>query len=75
MIGIGGITGVLIIICLYMQLPILIIVSFSFVIAGLVGFSRLKLSAHNSSQIYVGFLVGISIQTILFYLAHQTQLL
>ena len=75
MIGIGGITGVLIIICLYMQLPILIIVSFSFLIAGIVGFSRLKLSAHNSSQIYSGFFVGVGIQMALFYLAYQTQLL
>jgi hypothetical protein len=75
MIGIGGITGVLIIIGIYMQIPIFNILSISFVIAGIVGFSRLKLSAHNSSQIYSGFLVGISIQTILFYLAHQIQLL
>jgi hypothetical protein len=75
MIGIGGLSGVLIVICSYMQLPILTILSCSFLIAGIVGFSRLKLSAHNSSQIYVGFFVGMGIQIILFYLAFQTQLL
>jgi membrane-associated phospholipid phosphatase len=58
-----------------MQLPVLTILSFSFLIAGIVGFSRLKLSAHNSSQIYSGFFVGLGIQVVLFYLAYQTQLL
>jgi hypothetical protein len=75
MIGIGGFSGVLIVFGMYMQLPVLTILSFSFLIAGIVGFSRLKLSAHNSSQIYSGFFVGLGIQVVLFYLAYQTQLL
>ena len=75
MTGIGGFSGVLIVFGMYMQLPVLTILSFSFLIAGIVGFSRLKLSAHNSSQIYSGFFVGLGIQVVLFYLAFQTQLL
>lgn len=35
-----------------------------FILSGLVGFSRLKLKAHSSAQIYVGFLIGALVLSI-----------
>jgi len=35
-----------------------------FVLSGLVGFARLKLKAHSSAQVYVGFLLGAAVLSI-----------
>lgn len=74
MIGIGGLLGVLIALCVYMQLPILVVISLAVLVSGLIGFARLFLNAHSPQQVYVGFFVGFSIQFGLFYLAHQIQI-
>ncbi|HET6227129.1 MAG TPA: hypothetical protein VFF27_12670 [Bacteroidia bacterium] len=62
MVGAGGITGAILAL-LYrlesdMQLAFIIII----LIAGLVGYARLKLNAHTPAQVYTGFLVGFLIQ-------------
>ncbi len=51
----GGLLGILIHFSLYPWLTMLMVL-----IVGLIGTSRLWLKAHNSSQIYVGFLFGLS---------------
>lgn len=35
-----------------------------FILSGLVGFARLKLKAHSSAQVYVGFLLGFAVLSI-----------
>lgn len=62
MVGVGGITGAILAL-LYrlqsdMQLAFIIII----LIAGVIGYARLKLNAHTPSQVYTGFLVGFLIQ-------------
>ena len=74
MIGIGGLIGVLIALCVFMQLPILLLISISILVAGFVGFARLFLKAHSPKQVYIGFSVGVIVQLGLFYLAHQIQI-
>jgi membrane-associated phospholipid phosphatase len=59
MIGIGGLIGMMIGISERLTLDLNITLMLLFVIAGLVGFSRLSLNAHNSLQVYAGFLVGM----------------
>ena len=57
MIGVGGLIGVLLAICYFMQMPILMSICGCLVIAGWIGFSRLKLKAHTPTQVYVGFVL------------------
>lgn len=38
-----------------------------FIMSGLVGYARLKLKAHSSSQVYVGFVLGMLAVTIFFF--------
>ncbi|MFO0322498.1 MAG: hypothetical protein ACK504_08720 [Bacteroidota bacterium] len=74
MIGVGGFLGVLLAFSLFMQLPILILISIVIFMCGLIGFSRLYLKAHSSSQVYAGFFVGLILQFGLFFIAHQIQM-
>jgi hypothetical protein len=66
MLGIGGLTGLMIAISSRLQIDIHLILVALFLIAGLVAFSRLKLDAHNPAQVYTGFLLGVVAQLILF---------
>ncbi len=69
LIGIGGLVGMLLAFIFYLQIPVFTMLSVILVIAGIIGFARLKLEAHNQSQVYVGFGVGCLVQFILFGLA------
>ncbi|OQA98988.1 MAG: hypothetical protein BWY22_00647 [Bacteroidetes bacterium ADurb.Bin217] len=60
MIGIGGFTGVILILSYSQHTLPQTILPYCFLIAGMVGTSRLFLKAHNTLQIYVGFVTGIA---------------
>jgi len=66
MVGIGGLCGMMLAVSYRLQINLHIVLLLLFLIAGLVAFSRLKLSAHNPAQVYIGFLLGVSVQLILF---------
>ncbi len=66
MVGIGGLCGMMLAISYRLQIDLNFILIALFLIAGIIAFSRLKLSAHNPAQVYAGFLLGISVQLILF---------
>jgi len=66
MVGIGGLCGMMIAISYRLQINLHYILIAFFITAGIVAFSRLKLSAHNPAQVYVGFLLGVAVQLILF---------
>ncbi len=66
MVGIGGLCGMMIAISYRLQINLHFILIAFFLIAGIVAFSRLKLNAHNPAQVYAGFLLGVSVQLILF---------
>jgi len=64
MVGIGGLCGMMVAISARLQInihPVLIVL---FIIAGLVAFSRLRLGAHSPAQVYAGFLLGATVQSI-----------
>lgn len=71
MIGIGGMLGVLMAICYYMQMPVFIPVCCCVMLAGLIGFARLNLEAHTPAQVYGGFISGWALQFSLFFLAQS----
>ena len=66
MAGIGGLTGMMISLSFRLQVNLLLILIALFFIAGLVAFSRLKLSAHSNAEVYGGFLLGAGLQLVLF---------
>ena len=67
MVGIGGLLGFLISISYLTKYDMTVFYIIVIVVAGLVGFARLKLEEHKPSQIYLGFLLGLFVQTILFF--------
>ena len=66
MAGIGGLTGMMISLSYRLQINLHLILISIFLIAGLVAFSRLKLSAHSAAEVYGGFLLGAGLQLVLF---------
>ena len=65
MTGIGGFCGLLIIINLQLGLNTIIPLAISLLLAGILASSRLNLNAHNSIQIFVGFIIGLGSQLLL----------
>ena len=66
MVGIGGLCGMMIAVSSRLQINMPFLLIALFLVSGLVAFSRLKLSAHNPAQVYVGFLLGVGVQLVLF---------
>jgi membrane-associated phospholipid phosphatase len=62
--GIGGLIGFILVMSYEYQLNFTIIISLLFILAGLIAVSRLKLHAHTSSEVYIGFMVGMITQFI-----------
>ena len=67
MIGIGGLIGALIAVTLLLEIYILPYIIVGFIVAGVLGTSRLILKAHSPTQIYVGFILGVICQLIVIY--------
>ena len=62
MVGIGGLCGMFLAISYRLQINLHLPLIVLLIIAGLIGFSRLKLSAHSSAQVYAGFFLGTVVQ-------------
>ena len=61
MIGIGGFTGLILSLCIINNPIAIVILPFCFAIAGIIGTSRLYLQAHSQLQVYIGFILGLSV--------------
>ena len=62
MIGIGGLTGVMIGLSQRFSIDHFWIILFLILTSGLIGFARLKIKAHTYQQVYAGFILGLFIQ-------------
>lgn len=71
MIGIGGMFGVLVALGVFMQLPLLVVISICVLLSGIIGFARLYLESHTHNQVYAGFAFGSITQFLLFLLAQN----
>ena len=69
MIGIGSLTGALIVISFNLSVNLEYFIIVSIIISGVLGYSRLKLSSHEPYQVYTGWLVGllVSISVLFFF--------
>lgn len=65
-IGIGGLIGALLGLSIHLQLNMLIQIAIALLLAGFIGYARLRLNAHTSAQVYIGYAVGFLCQVILF---------
>ena len=65
MIGIGGIGGAALGIEYRLQLDFHLILILIILIAGIVGYARLKLNSHTPSQVYTGFVLGFLVELLL----------
>ncbi|MBL7889208.1 MAG: phosphatase PAP2 family protein [Bacteroidia bacterium] len=61
-IGIGGTVAAIIGISFRLMIDLQLIAIISILVAGLVGFARLKLNAHTPAQVYTGFLLGFLVE-------------
>jgi hypothetical protein len=59
--GIGGVTGLLIGLAFRLNLDLTFLIIIAIACAGLVGYARLKQNAHKPSEVYLGFLAGVSV--------------
>ncbi len=58
MVGIGGMAGALTGISIRVNLDFVLLISFVILLAGFIGYARLKLKSHQPIQIYTGYLLG-----------------
>lgn len=65
MVGIGGFIGLVISLSIRMATNLLGILIIAIILAGITGYSRLKLNSHSPSQVYSGF--GLGFFTITFF--------
>lgn len=66
-IGIGIMTGFLILISIFYKINLIILIALMFAIFGIVANARLKLKAHSLIEIYSGFIIGISLELLTYY--------
>lgn len=71
MVGIGGLLGVLISVSYLIKFDMTLFYIITVVVAGMIGFARIKLEEHNPAQVYLGFLLGLVVQLSLFFSLHQ----
>lgn len=57
-IGVGGITGMLFGVSFRMNVELIPVLFIFILVAGIVGFARLKLNSHTHQQVYAGFFLG-----------------
>lgn len=67
MVSMGGFTGYLIAVSLILGYELHTFIVGSILVSGLVGSARIRLNAHNQSQVYTGFITGILIMLLLFF--------
>lgn len=68
MIGIGGMIGFFITLSLAYQINLLLLFAILFTMSGIIANSRLSLKAHSKTEIFIGFLIGVSCQLITYIL-------
>jgi len=62
MLGIGGVVGAIIGISQRFQFDHILLIVWLILIAGIIGFARLKTNSHSYKQVYTGFILGVAIE-------------
>lgn len=64
MLGIGGLTGALIVISFRLDINLIYFILAAIFVSGALGYSRLKLEKHNQFEIYFGWLTGLLVTSL-----------
>ncbi len=67
MMAMGGFTGYLIAVSVILGYELHLLIVGSILVSGLAGSARIRLNAHNPSQVYVGFVTCILLMLLLFF--------
>ncbi len=67
-LSIAGLIGFACIVSYHYKINLLIPLMILFLLAGIISTARLKLKAHNPSEVYIGFLIGFVIQLFTYYI-------
>ena len=67
-LGAGGLIGLLIILSYTYKLNLLLLIMLIVILSGFIASSRLKLKAHETKEVYIGFLVGVLSQLIILFI-------
>lgn len=67
-LGAGGLIGLLIILSYTYKLNLLLLIMLVVILSGFIASSRLKLKAHETKEVYIGFLVGVLSQLIILFI-------
>ena len=71
-ISISGLIGFICVLSFEYKLNLLVLLAFLFILFGIISISRLKLEAHDNTEIYFGFLIGFISQVAVYsYLSHS----
>jgi membrane-associated phospholipid phosphatase len=65
MAGIGGVVGAIMAFSMKLSVNMVFVLMLAILATGVLGYARLRLNAHQPSQVYAGFLIGFSTQLIL----------
>ncbi len=65
--GIGGLVGFLIYFSYQYKINIIVLFSILFILSGLIGTSRLHLKAHKINEVFLGYLIGMSTQFLVYF--------
>jgi hypothetical protein len=66
MVGWGGLVGLILSLSFRFNTDLMLFLILAILFSGIVGFARLKLSAHSPMQVYMGFLIGFLIMITVF---------
>ncbi len=66
--AIGGLMGFLIYFSYYYKINLIILFTVLFLISGIIATARLKLKAHNISEVVTGYILGITCQFIVYFI-------
>ena len=66
MISLGGLTGLLVVTSILVNVDVSLLIIAAFLVSGLTAAARIHLRAHSPSQAYAGYLLGLSVMWLLF---------
>ncbi|MFP4064168.1 MAG: hypothetical protein ACLFS0_01525 [Bacteroidales bacterium] len=66
MVSLGGLTGMLIVTSILLNVDVSRLIIAAFLVSGVTGAARIHLRAHSPSQVYAGYLLGLLVLLLLF---------
>ena len=63
MMGIGGITALILVLSVYLHVNMLLLLMLAFLVGGITGTARIVLKSHSPAEIYLGFAAGFMLMT------------